>query len=103
MPANDYICAISGKHFRDIVIWRGCEQAHDCRSCPFIDKDLIDTDGIKKVEDYLKSLPPVRLKSKSSNVIIIILKGITSIIGVLLFLGVIFGILVLIRWIISII
>ena len=35
MPYNDYVCAKSGRHFRDINAWRRCEEINDCQNCPF--------------------------------------------------------------------
>jgi hypothetical protein len=36
MPRNDYICAISGKHFIEVDAWRSCRDNHDCQNnCPY--------------------------------------------------------------------
>jgi hypothetical protein len=94
MPYNDYICAISGRHFRDIVAWRNCESINDCKRCPFVHRTVEEEEREKRYRRILEAPVVKRKESGCFNVAFTV--GI-----ILLFGGVITGIVYLVKWIIT--
>jgi DNA-directed RNA polymerase subunit RPC12/RpoP len=86
MPYNDYICAKCGKHFRDIDEWRAFCNPKNCG-----DKALSE-DRNKIREEIIETLPPPKRVSGWAMAVAIAIMC-------LLLGGVVYGVIMLIKWI----
>lgn len=58
MPYNDFICAKSGKHFRNIESWENCQKIYDCpnlKECPILPRLTIEKQPKTKSETPFKA------------------------------------------------
>jgi hypothetical protein len=95
MPSNDYICAKCGKHFKDIEAWKNWCNPKNCPNKLEYERELTDGEKRKRRDERIKSLPPLEPIPKYISVI-------TYTLIALVIIGVIYGLFMLIKWLISI-